>query len=58
MSKMKNKWAAWKREHRTKPNSMSQRTCEAIQYSDEMFCARCGLRWDVNDETPCKESEG
>lgn len=54
MSKMKNKWMAWKREHRTKP----QRTCEAIQCSDEMFCARCQLRWDVNDETPCKESEG
>lgn len=23
--------------------------CEAIRYSDEMQCARCGLAWDVND---------
>lgn len=23
--------------------------CEARQYSDEMICGRCGLRWDAND---------
>lgn len=23
--------------------------CRAVQQSDEMFCAPCGLRWDVND---------
>jgi hypothetical protein len=27
-------------------------TCEAIQYSDEMACARCRLRWDTNDPEP------
>lgn len=27
-------------------------TCKAIQQSDEMFCAECGLRWDVNDPEP------
>ncbi|UUV43240.1 hypothetical protein RCCWILLIS_68 [Rhodobacter phage RcCWillis] len=27
-------------------------TCRAIQYSDEMHCAQCGLRWDVNDAEP------
>ena len=26
--------------------------CEAIQYSDEMQCARCGLAWEVNDPEP------
>jgi len=26
--------------------------CKAIQQSDEMFCAACGLRWDVNDMFP------
>lgn len=26
--------------------------CKAIQYSDEMHCAHCGLRWDVNDPEP------
>lgn len=26
--------------------------CHAIQQSDEMFCAPCGLRWDVNDPEP------
>lgn len=32
-------------------------TCEARQQSDEMFCARCNLRWDVNDPAPppCKK---
>lgn len=24
-------------------------SCKAIQQSDEMYCAPCGLRWDVND---------
>lgn len=26
--------------------------CRAIRQSDEMFCAMCGLRWDVNDSNP------
>ena len=26
--------------------------CRAIQYSDEMHCAKCVLRWDVNDPDP------
>lgn len=26
--------------------------CTAIQQSDEMYCARCALRWDVNDPAP------
>lgn len=26
--------------------------CRAVQQSDEMFCAPCGLRWDVNDRDP------
>jgi len=29
-------------------------TCEAQQQSDEMFCARCGYRWDVSDMFPPK----
>lgn len=24
--------------------------CRATQQADEMFCARCGLRWDLHDE--------
>lgn len=27
-------------------------TCGAVQQSDEMSCAACGLRWDVNDPDP------
>lgn len=27
-------------------------TCKAIQYSDEMYCPECDLRWDVNDPEP------
>lgn len=27
-------------------------TCKARQQSDEMYCAPCGLRWDVNDPHP------
>lgn len=27
-------------------------TCKAIQQSDEMFCAQCNLRWDMNDPEP------
>ncbi len=23
--------------------------CQARQYSDEMYCPRCRLRWDAND---------
>lgn len=32
--------------------------CSAVQQSDEMFCAKCGLRWDVNDPEPpaCRKS--
>lgn len=26
--------------------------CRAIRQSDEMFCAACNLRWDVDDDTP------
>lgn len=26
--------------------------CRAIQYSDEMYCAKCNLRWDINDPEP------
>lgn len=26
--------------------------CLALQQSDEMFCAKCNLRWDVNDRLP------
>lgn len=25
-------------------------TCHATQQSDEMHCAKCRLRWDVNDQ--------
>ena len=30
--------------------------CAAIQYSDQMVCARCDLSWDTNDSEPphCK----
>lgn len=24
-------------------------TCQAVQYSDQMSCGRCGLQWDVGD---------
>lgn len=27
-------------------------TCHARQYSDEMHCPVCRLRWDVNDPEP------
>ena len=26
--------------------------CHATQQSDEMYCAPCNLRWDVNDSDP------
>ncbi len=26
--------------------------CQAIQQSDEMFCAKCNLRWDVAEDAP------
>lgn len=26
--------------------------CEAVQYSDQMQCARCGLSYDANDPDP------
>jgi hypothetical protein len=28
--------------------------CEAVQYSDEMSCMRCDLRWDTNEPVPPK----
>lgn len=28
------------------------RECRAIQYSDEMHCPSCRLRWDTNDPEP------
>lgn len=28
--------------------------CQAVQQSDEMFCAGCDLRWSVNDPNPPK----
>jgi hypothetical protein len=28
------------------------RRCQARQYSDEMVCAPCGLRWDTNEPDP------
>ena len=33
-------------------------SCSAIQQSDEMYCAPCNLRWDVNDgdPPPCRKS--
>ncbi len=32
--------------------------CRATQQSDEMYCAPCNLRWDVNDSDPppCRNS--
>jgi hypothetical protein len=27
--------------------------CEAIRQQDEMFCAKCLLRWDAADPSPC-----
>ena len=35
-------------------------TCKAIQYSDQMNCAQCGLCWDVNDPEPpaCQPKPG
>lgn len=34
-------------------------SCQAIQYSDQMQCGRCGLAWDVNDPDPpaCSPTE-
>lgn len=31
--------------------------CEAVQFSDQMRCDRCGLSYDVNDPDPpdCKK---
>lgn len=29
-----------------------KRQCSAIQMSDQMCCAKCGLAWDVNDQYP------
>jgi len=26
--------------------------CEAVQHSDQMHCARCGIQYDVNDQDP------
>lgn len=30
----------------------TDKPCQAIQYSDEMACSLCGLRWDTNDPAP------
>jgi len=27
-------------------------SCEAVQKSDQMYCDKCGLVWDVNDPYP------
>ena len=35
-----------------KPALNTRQSCRAIQQSDEMHCAMCGLRWDVNDSDP------
>lgn len=34
--------------------------CEAVQYSDQMQCIRCGYTYDVNDDDPpeCKRRVG
>jgi len=34
------------------------KTCAATQQSDQMYCERCGLLWDMNDPEPptCKTS--
>jgi len=31
---------------------MNPDRCAARQYSDEMVCSYCALRWDVNDPEP------
>ena len=36
------------------PVRLTPASCRAIQQSDEMHCAICGLRWDVNDGDPPK----
>ena len=28
--------------------------CTAFQQSDQMYCERCNLRWDMNDDDPPK----
>lgn len=35
---------------------MGRPGCNALQYSDQMFCQTCGLTWDVNDpdEPACR----
>lgn len=35
---------------------MGTMKCKARQFSDEMYCQPCGLRWDMNDPCPpaCK----
>lgn len=33
---------------------MNSDKCFATQYSDQMECMPCGLRWDVNDPAPPK----
>lgn len=32
--------------------------CEAIQYSGQIGCVRCGLVWDINELNPPKCKEG
>jgi hypothetical protein len=31
---------------------MTNSCCQACRQSDEMACAKCHLRWDVNDPDP------
>ena len=31
-----------------------KKTCEAKQYSDQMYCGKCGFTWDMNDPDPPK----
>ena len=34
------------------PGSVKRERCLALQYSDQMNCARCNLAWDMNDPEP------
>lgn len=39
-------------ETKPKPARPIPKECQARQFSDEMFCALCGLRYDVNEDEP------
>lgn len=32
-------------------------TCSALRQGDEMFCARCEIRWDKDDIFSCRRNE-